>query len=156
MLSPSSVFWTGLHPSALRLRCVAHAQLMPAIIIYHPSPCCCGAVTCCCWRAACPQQTQSIIHNGPVELQHAQLTHGSRFAVTPVVANRKVRRLPRVAPSSTDTRLEGRPIFNYVNDPTFSLFSPAAAAASHKPSRPSHTHTAYCTVQLRISLLHAL
>jgi hypothetical protein len=63
--------------------------------------------------------------------------------------------VPRMAPSSTDARLEGCPIFNYVNDPTFPL-PPAAAVVSHKPSRPPHTHTAYCTVQLRISLRHTV
>src|SRR6266566_4275379 len=81
-------------------------------------------------------------------------THScSTFVVAPVTANRKVRRLPRMVPSSTDARLEGCLIFDYVND---TLFAPAAAAASHKPSRLPHTHTAYCTVQLRISLLHTV
>jgi hypothetical protein len=77
-------------------------------------------------------------------------THScSSFVVAPVAANRKVRRLPRIAPSSTDARLEGCPIFDYVNDP---LFSPAAAAASHKPSRP-HTRILHAAQYNYASLL---
>ena len=64
-----------------------------------------------------------------LELRHAQLTHVQVSTVAPVAVNRKVRRLPPEASSSADARLEGCPIFNYVNDPTLLSLLPCGRSS---------------------------